>query len=129
MARTTQLTVTLENKVGMLAKLGKALRRAKVNIVAMSVADAADVCVIRLITSSAAKAAAALKKARMVVCKQPVVTAKLANKPGSLGAAAARLAKAKVNIDYVYGSTGAGKEAALIVFAVDNPAKAAKLLK
>jgi hypothetical protein len=66
MARGTQLSVTMENKPGELAKLGAALARAKVNIEAISVLDSSDVGVIRLVTSSNTKARAALKKAGQV---------------------------------------------------------------
>jgi hypothetical protein len=129
MARATQLTVALENKVGMLAKLAGVLKRAKVNIEAIAVADAADVCVVRLVPGSAGKAAAALKKAGLAATRNTVVTAKLPNEAGALADAAGKLARAKVNILHCYGSTAAKGKKALVVFAVDDPAKADKALK
>ena len=104
MPRAVQLSVTMENKPGQLAKIGAALARAKVNIEAISVVDSAEVGVVRLVTSSSAKAAAALKKAGMNVVQQPVLVVKLPNKPGALGEAGMRLAAAKLNVDFVYGS-------------------------
>jgi hypothetical protein len=127
MARGTQLSVTLENKPGQLAKLGAALARAKVNIEAISVLDSSDVGVIRLVTSSNAKARAALKRAGMGVIQQPVLIVNLPNQPGALGAAARKLAAAKVNIEFVYGSAAGAGKPSKIVIGVSNIARAAKV--
>jgi hypothetical protein len=129
MAKATQLCLCLENKPGQLAKMGSVLARAKVNIRAISVVDTATCGLIRVITSSSAKAKAALKKAGIDACQQSVIVLKLKDAPGALGGISKKLAAAKVNIDYVYGSgSGAGKES-LIVLGVDNLAKALKVLK
>jgi len=129
MARATQFCVNLENKPGALAKLGAALQRAKVNIQAISVVDNADCGMVRFVAAPAAKAKAALKRAKMPCCQQAVIAAKLRNVPGELAKVSARLARAKVNINYVYGSTGAAGQNAMVVFGVDDLAKAAKVLK
>ncbi len=127
MARGTQLSVTMENKPGQLAKLGTALARAKVNIEAISVLDSSDVGVIRLVTSSNAKARAALKRAGMSAVQQPVLIVKLPNQPGALGAAARKLAAAKVNIEFVYGSAAGAGKPSTIVIGVSDIARAAKV--
>jgi len=128
MARATQVTVVLDNKVGALSKLCSALKRAKVNVQAISVVDTADTCAVRLLAQPSPRAVKALRKSGASVSTQPVVTAKLVNKPGALAAAAGKLAKAKVNIHYCYGSAQAAGKPALVVFAVDKPAKAARVL-
>jgi hypothetical protein len=127
MARGTQLSVALENKPGELARMAAVVARAKANIQAMSVADGTDMGVVRMVTSSNAKARAALKKAGMSVVQSPVIVAKLPNKPGALAAAAKKLAAAKVNIEYVYGSAGRAGEASTIVFGVSDIARAARV--
>ena len=127
MARGTQLSVALENKPGELAKVGAALARAKVNIEAVSVVDSAQVGVVRLVTSSNAKARAALKKAGMTVVQSPVIVAKMPNEPGALAAACRKLANAKVNIEYVYGSAARKGEASTIVLGVSDVARAARV--
>jgi len=129
MRRGTQLSVCLENKPGQLAKLARVLARAKVNIEAISVVDSADCGLVRLVTSSNPKAKKALGRAGMSPCQQSVIILKLANQPGALAEVTQKLAAAKVNIDYVYGSaTGAGKEN-MIVLGAHNVAKAARVLK
>jgi hypothetical protein len=127
MPRATQLSVAMENRPGQLAKIGAALARAKVNVEAISVVDSAEVGVVRLVTSSSAKAAAALKRAGMAVVQQPVLVVKLPNEPGALGKAAAKLAAAKINISYAYGSAARPGAMSTLVFGVSDIAQAARI--
>jgi len=128
MARAMQLCVCLENKPGQLARLGAVLARAKVNIEAISVVDTATCGLIRLVTSSSAKAKAALAKAGMAPCLQPVIVLKLSNQPGALAEAAKKLANAGVNIDYLYGSAARTGEQSLLVLGVNDIKKASAVL-
>lgn len=127
MARGTQVSVTLENKPGQLAKAAGALARAKVNIRAISVVDAAEVGVVRMVTSSNVRAAAALKKAGMTVVRQPVIIAELPNEVGALAAATRKLAAAKINVEYIYGSAARSGEPSTIVIGVSDIARAARV--
>ncbi|MBN1458815.1 MAG: ACT domain-containing protein [Armatimonadetes bacterium] len=127
MPRGLQLSVTMANKPGQLAKVGAALARAKVNIEAISVVDSAEVGVVRMLTSSAAKAKAALKKMGLEAVQQPVLVLKLANEPGALSEVAKKLAAAKINIEYVYGSAAGKGELSTIVLGVSDVAKAVKV--
>ena len=127
MAEATQFCIALDNKPGMLAKICSALSRAKVNIEAISVADNADCCWVRLVASPVAAAKKALTKGRFDFCTQKVLTAHVANKTGELGRIAARMARAKVNVNYVYASAGDG-ESTLVVMGVRNIDRAAKAL-
>jgi len=125
MARATQFCICLSNKPGTLAKLCASLTRARVNIEAISVADSADCCLVRMVASPMAKAKAALTRGKYNFCTQRVLTVKAANKPGELGRIAAKLARAGVNINYVYASTGDGKSC-LLVLSVSDLDRAAK---
>ena len=127
MARGTQLSLALENKPGQVAKVAATLARAKVNIEAISVVDSAEVGVVRLITSSNAKARAALKKAGLNVVQTPVIITKLPNEPGALAAAARKLAAAKVNVEYIYGSAARKGQPSTIVIGVSDIERAAKV--
>ena len=124
MPRATQLTVCLENKPGQVAKVGEVLRRAKVNVLAVTVVDNTDTGVVRLVTDNSAKAARALTRAGLKPTRQSVLVLDLPNKPGALGAASARMAKAGVNINYVYGSVVKGAASGTLVFGVDKLQKA-----
>jgi hypothetical protein len=128
MAIKKQLSVNLENKPGQLARLCAALSRGKVNIVALAVAENADCGQVRVVTDKAAAARKALAKAKMNATARDVVVVQLTNEPGAMARAAKKLAQAKVNIDYVYGSAERRGTAATCVFAVDDTPKAAKIL-
>ena len=127
MARGTQLSLALENKPGQVAKVAATLARAKVNIEAISVVDSAEVGVVRLITSSNAKARVALKKAGLNVVQTPVIITKLPNEPGALAQAARKLAAAKVNVEYIYGSAARKGQPSTIVIGVSDIERAAKV--
>lgn len=128
MALKKQFSVCLPNQPGQLARLCGVLRQAKVNIVAMSVADASDACIVRMICDKGPAALAALKKRKIDAIARDVVAVQLPNTPGALEKAANKLARAKINIDYVYGSTHAECAEAMCIFAVDDARKANKVL-
>lgn len=127
MARGIQLSLALENKPGQVAKVAATLARAKVNIEAISVVDSAEVGIVRLVTSSNAKARAALKQAGLNAVQTPVIIAKLPNEPGALAKAARKLAAAKVNVEYIYGSAARKGQPSTIVIGVSDIERAAKV--
>ena len=126
MAVKTQFSVVLLNKPGTLAKVTGALSRAKVNIRAISVADTAEACVVRLLVDAAQKARQALKRGKFTVAESRVVAICAKDEPGALTKLSGKLGKAGVNVDYVYGSACGGD--ALLVIAADNVAKVEKLI-
>ena len=126
MPRAMQLTVVLENKPGQLARLAAVLKRAKVNILAISVVDTVEAGMVRVVVDSAAQARQALAKAGMAVAQHPVLALNLPNEPGSLQAVAARLAAAGMNLNYVYGSVTAKATEGYLVLGVDKLAEALK---
>ncbi len=127
MPKAVQFTVGLDNTAGTLAALCARLRRARVNIEAISVVDNADCGWVRLIATPAARARAALARARYTVCARLVITVPLENRPGELEALAARLARAGVDIRYVYGSTPRGGSSTLVLGVSDVDAALAAL--
>lgn len=123
-----QLSVMLPNKPGQLAGLCKKLTAAKVNIRAVSVVETTEQGIVRLVVDKTAAARKLVKAAGLGCVVSDVILVEMVNKPGVLGRVAAKLAKARVNILYVYGTTGPGARDAVGVFAVDNLAKAKKVL-
>ena len=65
MAVKKQFTVNAENKPGQLAKICRALARAKVNMEALMVAESTDLGMIRFVASSTAAARKALNEAKI----------------------------------------------------------------
>ena len=127
MAKTTQLTVSAESKPGVLAKVCDAIAKAGVNILAVSAGDAAGRGKIRLITSDQTRAKAALLAAKIRCSEEPALLLTMDDRPGTLAAAASRLAAAKINIKCAYATAGVGGPAR-VVLVVANPEKAERAL-
>ncbi len=123
-----QLSVFLENKPGTLAQVSSALAARRVNILAFSISDAVDHGVLRMVVSNPVQAAHILGDGGMMVVESDVVALGLPNKPGALARLADRLSKARVNIEYAYGTTGGTKGKAQVILKVDNIQRARKVL-
>lgn len=119
MAKASEFCIGLDNKPGTLAKLCGALKRAKVNIDAVSVSENAECCWVRMVASPAATAKKTLAKGRYHYCVQQVLTLPAHNRPGELERVASKLAKAGVNINYVYGSNSKGVPSTLVLSVSD----------
>ena len=129
MAVKKQLTVFLENKPGQLAKVCKALSKAKVNIIAISVVDSSDTGAVRLLADNSLNARKALSKLKLLIHSKDVVVVTLPNEPGALAKTAEKLYRAGINIDYAYGSAMKGSKEGICVFGVENPKKVDEVLK
>ena len=127
MPRTTQLTVSLKSKPGVLAQLARTLADAGVNIASLSADAVSGRGKIRLIVNDPGKAKRALRRAKYRVSEEPAFVVRMRNKPGALARVAGRLAKTRVNIKSAYATT-AGRGAA-VVFTVGSAVKARKLLR
>ena len=128
MPKTTQLTLTLESKPGVLAKISQALAGAGVNITAICAAETAGRGKIRMVVSDAARAKEALKAAKLRCGEEPALMLTLEDRPGSLARVAQKLAAAKINIKCAYATTGGMGGSATVVLSVSNVDKAAAVL-
>lgn len=100
-----QLSIYLENKPGVLAEMCKALAAQDVNIRAISISNTVDDAVVRLIVDNPRKAVHILGDHGALVVETDVLSINLGNKPGELAALARKFARAKINIEYAYGSS------------------------
>jgi len=124
-----QLALFLENKPGTLSKVCEALAQAKINIYAISISDAVDHAVMRIVVSDPQKALHLLGERGVLVIERDVFMIAGRNKPGELADIAAKLARHKVNIEYAYSATAANATTGAMILRVDNPTKAARILK
>jgi hypothetical protein len=122
-----QLSIFLENKPGVLARLCQSFADEGINISGMSVSDTVDHAVVRLITDNPRKASNVLEAAGVLVVETDVLALTLPDKPGQMATIAKKLSKAKVNIEYAYGTTTA--PGGVLIIRVSDIAKARKLLK
>lgn len=124
----TQISVLLENRPGALAELAGVLSRAGVNVSAILLEGSVDFGMVRLHVSAVRKAEKALKDEGYQYRTGEAITLTLSDEPGALEEICKRLAKAKVNIDAMFGTTPPGSEETELVLMVDNYEKAVKAL-
>ena len=128
MPRTTQLTVSLKSRPGVLAQLARTLADAGVNIVTLSADAVSGRGKIRVVVNNAVEAKRALRKAKYRFSEEPAFVVRLRNKPGALARVAEKVAKGRVNIKSAYATT-AGRGSATVVLTVGSVAKARKILR
>lgn len=126
---TKQLSVFLANKPGTLADVCNELAKADINIFALTISDTADHSVVRLVVSDPDKAVAIFEERGVLVVGSKVLAIENNNKPGALAKIAAKLAKAKINIEYAYLATSPGTKKGLLIMRVDDTKRALKILK
>ena len=119
-----ELSITLENKLGSLAKLTEALGAAGVNISTFSAA-AGSGSNCRIVVDDAAAARKAIEGAGLKVDgEREALVVDLEDKPGALGKVARKLANAQINIDAAYvAGEGAGKKKVVVITADAEKAK------
>lgn len=111
-----ELKVSMADKPGSLAKLAETLGKAGVNIDAIAAATSGGSGDIRILVADTAAARKALEGAGITVQgEREMVFVDLEDKPGSLGAAASKLAAQGINVDaiYVVGTAGGKKQLAI----------------
>ncbi|MFI3277765.1 MAG: ACT domain-containing protein [Rikenellaceae bacterium] len=97
-----QLSVFMENRVGVINEVTSILSKNGVNMQAFSVADGAEFGILRLIVSDLELAHKVLEEASYRVKISDVVCIKLPNVAGALSVVLETLAKRDVFIEYMY---------------------------
>ena len=128
MQTTTQFSVFLINKPGILAQIVSAIAEAKVNLIALTIVDSQEHGVLRLVGDNHEKLRAVLQALNLSVLETEVLTLELPNRPGSLASVLATLARAHVNIQYAYVTAGTPTGRTTGILKVDNLIKASKVL-
>ena len=97
-----ELTVILADVPGALARLGKALGDARVNIEAIHGSSRDDQAVVQFIPSEPDEAVRALDAAGLSHTRREVLVVRVLDEPGTMGDVALVMATAGINIDTVY---------------------------
>ena len=125
-----QISIFLENRPGTLQSLCEALADANVDMRALSLAEAGDFGIARIIVDKLYEGTQALKDAGFVCSVTPVVAAAIPDTPGGLGRVLATLSSTGNHIDYMYAFLGGPKaNHACMIFKTADPARAALALK
>ena len=125
----TQLSLFLENKPGTLAAVCQALANRKINIYALSVSDAVDHAVVRVVVSDPLAALHLLGEHGTMVVERNVLLIEANNKPGELADIAKKLARHRINIEYAYTAAPPNADCGVMILRVDNMTKAKSVLR
>lgn len=122
-----QITVLMENEPGALSEVTGVLSKAGINIESLMVEAEHDFGYARLQVHPHNEALRVLEEAGFQVRGGDILTLKLANKPGALHEILADLGKAKINVEFLFG-TASGEEEGELVMRVDDTARAKEIL-
>ena len=123
----TQLSVFLMNQPGALVDAIKSISDAGINIRAMSIAEANDFGILRIIVSDS-EAVGKLLSEQYLFSRTEVVAARMSDRSGALYPILVVLNEANINIEYMYAFTGSGPEEAYVVFRVNDVKTAEEVL-
>ena len=124
-----QLSLFLENKPGALSRPVRLLAKAKFNILTLSIADANQFGILRLILCDWASAKKLLEKNGFVVKVTDMVAVEVADQPGGLSKILDVVEKAGLNVEFMYAFTEKRDDKAVLVFRFDDPDNAIKILQ
>ena len=99
-----------------------------INIIALSIADTADISAIRFVPSDVEKAVNVLKSHGYSVKVTEVLAVEAPNHPGGLNAVLKPLKEMRINVNYLYTCLGRGEKTVLIM-GVDKMEEAIQVLK
>ena len=124
-----QISVFLENQPGKLAELAAVLSEQKINLRAISVAEASDFGIVRIIVDDVFNAVTILKSERYICTITDVLAVEVQDEPGMLANMISILGAEGINIEYMYTILGKKKAVAYMIIRTNDDAKAAKILE
>ena len=116
-----ELSIVTPNKPGKMARVLGALALARINLIAIDSSSGYDLNLVRLVTSHPAKTKSVMARLGYSATEAAVLAVTVLDKPGQLNAITRTLARAGVNIDYMYGSASEFTHPALVFFHVADP--------
>jgi hypothetical protein len=125
----TQFSVFLANKPNILAQVCQRLADDHVNIVALSMMDASEHGVLRIVVENPQRARDTLTALNVPTTETTVLVATLPNRPGAMADVVERLASNHITVSYAYCTTGAAGGKTLGIFRVSDFKKAMQVLE
>ncbi len=124
MAEIKQISLFVENRPGRMAKVSKTLSDTGVNIRALTIAEAGDFGVIRMVVDDPERGYKVLKDSGFTVSTTDVLAVEMKDTPGGLYEIVNTLGESGVNVDYAYAFVTAKAQKAMLILRVDDLAKA-----
>jgi hypothetical protein len=128
MTEIKQISLFVENKPGRMAKVSKTLSDASVNIRALTIAEAGDFGVIRMVVDNPEKGYKVLKDNGFTVSATEVLAVEMKDTPGGLYSIVNTLGVSSVNVDYAYAFVTAKAQKAMLILRVDDISRAREAL-
>ena len=124
-----QISLFLENKPGALSRPVSLLSKAGINLLTLSIADAHQFGILRLIVHDWRAAKKLLEDDGFVVKVTDMVAIEVADRPGGLAKILGAIERTKINLEYMYAFTVKQTNKGVLVFRFDDPDAAVKILK
>lgn len=116
----TQVSIFLENKPGHLQNALKVLADSNINILTLTIAEASDFGIVRMIVNNPDEAARVLRENNFTCSTTEVLALEIEDKPGSLFRALESFRKRNLNIEYMYAFTEKRGGRAVMIFRFDD---------
>ena len=124
-----QIVISIENALGRLYDVTRALGDAGINLRALSLVDTGAFGQLRLLVSNVAKARRILMEMQIPAFVNEVLVAEIEDKPGSLSRVLKMVKDANIQVTYMYAFTGFSAENATMVFRFSDNDKAIEVLQ
>lgn len=121
-----QLSIFIENKSGTLIKVLELFSKAKIQIIASTIADTQDYGIYRVLCSAPYEAYTILKEHGINVQLTDVLAIAIEDEPGHAALAISALSQAEVNILYMYSFLWKGR--GVLVMRTDESDKALEVI-
>ena len=123
-----QLSVFMENKEGRLEQVLETLAEGNININSLSLAEATDYGMLRMMVSDPEAGEAALKEKGFMARLTPVLAVDVADEVGQLQVVLSKIKQAGINIEYVYSMKASGNDGATIIIRTSDLEKTEEVL-
>jgi len=125
-----QISVFVENQPGRLVAILEVLEKKQISIRALSISDATEFGIVRMILNNAEEGLEALRQAGFTTRMDWLLGVEIADVPGGILESVAKpLAEAGINLEYFYAYIELSTDKAMVVLKTDNLEKAEKVLE
>ncbi len=124
-----QISIFLENSPGRLYETTRALGNAGLNLRALTLTEAADYGVLRLLVSDVTKARRVMMEKQFPARIDEVAAVEIRDQAGSLADLLEPLMKANISVRYMYAFSGFKDERAVMIFNFSDIDKAIEILQ
>jgi hypothetical protein len=119
-----QISVFLENRSGRLYELCDELGKSGVNMRALSIGEAADFGIVRMIVNDPDAARKMLADAGFTVAETDVLAVEIPDVPGGLARVLGTLKDKNINVEYAYAFVARSGDKAIVSMRVEDTAAA-----